>query len=111
MELTPGTATYKARLEAGGQTMSMDVTRTVKDSGGVWLVTETATMPMGTMSDEATIDKGTLLLRRRVIRQGPAVIDVSFADNKATGKMSMNGQERPITAEVGGSLFADGIGR
>ena len=109
-QLSPGTATWKGRLEAGGQTMSMDLTRTVKDSGGVWLVTETATMPMGTMSDEATIDKGTLLLRRRVVRQGPAVIDVSFADNKATGKMSMNGQERPITADVGGSLFADGAG-
>ena len=109
-QLNPGTATWKGRLEAGGQTMSMDLTRTVKDSSGVWLVTETAVMPMGTVSDEATIDKGSLLLRRRVIRQGPAVIDVSFADNKATGKMSMNGQERPITADVGGSLFADGAG-
>jgi len=108
--LTPGTATYKARLEAGGQTMPMDLTRTVRDSGGVWLVTESAEMPMGSMSDEATIDKGTLLLRKRVIHQGPAVVEVSFADNKATGKMSMNGQDRPIAADLGGVLFADGPG-
>ncbi len=109
-ELKPGTATWKARLEAGGQTMPMDLTRTVKDSSGVWVVSESAVMPMGVMSDEAVIDKGSLLLRKRVIHQGPAVIEVSFADNKATGTMSMNGQNRPITADLGGSLFADGPG-
>jgi len=109
-DLTPGTSTYKGSLAAGGQSMAMDLTRTVKDSSGVWLVTETAVLPMGTMSDEATLDKGTLLLRKRVIHQGPAVVQVSFADNKATGTMSMNGQDRPITADLGGSLFADGAG-
>src|SRR3954463_16012594 len=108
--LVPGTATYKGSLEAGGQSMAMDLTRTVKDSSGVWVVTETAVMPMGTMSDEATLDKGTLQLRKRVIHQGPAVVQLSFADNKATGTMSMNGQDRPIAADLGGSLFADGAG-
>jgi len=108
--LTPGTATYKGSLAAGGKSMAMDLTRTVKDSSGVWLVTETAVMPMGTMSDEATLDKSTLQLRKRVIHQGPAMVQVSFADNKATGTMSMNGQDRPIAADLGGSLFADGAG-
>ena len=109
-ELIPGTITYKARLEAGGQTLPMDITRTVKDLNGAWVVTETSVMPMGTMQDEATIDKGTLQLRKRSIHQGPAVVEVAFADNKATGKMSMNGQDRPITADLGGALFADGPG-
>jgi dipeptidyl aminopeptidase/acylaminoacyl peptidase len=109
-QLTPGTITWKAKIEANGQSMPMEVTRTVKDSGGVWVVSESAVMPMGAMSDEAVVDKGTLLVRRRVIHQGPAVIEVSFADNKATGKMSMNGQERPISADLGGALFADGPG-
>jgi len=109
-ELTAGTATYKARIEAGGQTIPMDLTRTVREVNGAWVVNETSQLPMGTIQDEATIDKGTLLLRKRVIHQGPAVIDVSFADNKATGKMTVNGQERPITADLGGALFADGAG-
>ena len=109
-DLKPGTATYKAKLEAGGQTIPMDVTHTVQDSGGVWLVTESATMPMGTMSDESTVSKGTLLLTKRVIHQGPATVEVQFADNKATGKMSMNGQDRPIAADLGGVLYADGAG-
>ena len=109
-ELTAGTATYKARIEAGGQTIPMDLTRTVREVNGAWVVNETSQLPMGTIQDEATIDKGTLLLRKRVIHQGPAVIDVSFADNRATGKMTVNGQERPITADLGGALFADGAG-
>jgi dipeptidyl aminopeptidase/acylaminoacyl peptidase len=109
-DLTPGTATYKARLEAGGQTIPMDLTRTVKEVNGAWVVSEVSQMPMGTINDEATIDKGTLLLRKRVVHQGPAVIEVQFADNKATGKMTMSGKERPITADLGGSLFADGAG-
>ena len=108
--LKPGTEKYKGRIEAGGQTIPMDITSTVTDQNGAWVVNETSAMPMGTMTDEATIDKGTLLLRKRVIHQGPAVVEVQFADNKATGKMTMNGQERPITADLGGSLFADGPG-
>ncbi len=109
-ELTPGTVTYKGSLAAGGQSIPMDITRTVKDLNGAWVVTESSVLPMGTIQDEATIDKGTLQLRKRVIHQGPAVVEVAFADNKASGKMSMNGQDRPITADVGGALFADGAG-
>ena len=109
-DLTPGVTTYKGKIEAGGQTIPMDVTHTVKDTAGVWLVTESASMPMGTMSDESTVSKGSLLLTRRLIRQGPATVEVQFADNKATGKMSMNGQDRPISADLGGALFADGAG-
>jgi dipeptidyl aminopeptidase/acylaminoacyl peptidase len=109
-QLTPGSANYKVVLQAGPQSIPMDVTRIVKDTAGAWLVTESAVTPMGNMSDETTIDKSTLSVRRRVIHQGPAVIDVSFAGNKANGKMSMNGQDRPISADLGGDLFADGAG-
>ncbi|MFN2637255.1 MAG: alpha/beta fold hydrolase [Gemmatimonadaceae bacterium] len=110
VDLTAGTSSYNAKIEAGGQTIPMQVTHTVKEENGAWVVTETAVMPMGTMSDESTISKGTLLLQKRVIKQGPATVEVSFANNKATGKMSMNGQDRPIAADLGGDLFADGSG-
>ena len=109
-DLTPGTTTYKASLAAGGQTIPMDVTHTVAEANGVWLVTETASTPMGSMSDSSTVSKGTLLLQRRVIHQGPASVEVQFADNKASGTMSMNGQTRPISADLGGVLFGDGAG-
>ncbi len=108
VDLTAGTSTYKARLEAGGQTIPIDVTHTVVAGDGVWLVTETATMPMGTMSEESTIGKGTLIVQKRVMHQGPASVEVAFANDKAAGKMSVNGQDRPITADLGGVIFADG---
>jgi len=109
-DLRAGTATYKAKIELGGQAIPIDLTRTIKEENGAWVVTETSTMPMGTMSDEATLEKGTLSLRKRVMKQGPAVVEVTFAGNKATGNMSMNGQNRPIAADLGGALFADGAG-
>jgi dipeptidyl aminopeptidase/acylaminoacyl peptidase len=108
--LTPGTITYKGRFELQGQTMPVDLARTVKDQNGVWLVTEDTSMPMGTVSDSSYVDKTTLQLTKRVVHQGPAIIDVQFAGNKATGKMTLNGQERPINADLGGVLFADGAG-
>jgi hypothetical protein len=42
--------------------------------------------------------------------QGPVAIDLDFAGNKAAGKMSMNGQDRPIAVDLGGPLFADAAG-
>ncbi|HEX9309806.1 MAG TPA: S9 family peptidase [Gemmatimonadaceae bacterium] len=109
-DLAPGTITYKARLEVQGQTLPMDLSRTISSQNGAWLVTETSVMPMGEVSDSSTVDKGTLVLRKRVVHQGPATIDVSFAGNKATGTMTMNGQSRPIASDVGGTVFADGAG-
>ncbi len=109
-DLKAGTATYKAKIEMGGTAIPIDVTRTIKEENGAWVVTETSTMPMGVMSDEATLEKGTLLLKKRVMKQGPAVIELTVAGNKATGNMSMNGQNRPIAADLGGALFADGAG-
>ncbi|HEY3133661.1 MAG TPA: prolyl oligopeptidase family serine peptidase [Gemmatimonadaceae bacterium] len=109
-ELTAGTTKYKASLAAGGQTIPMEVTHTVVEGNGVWVVTESAQMPQGVVSDSSIVSKGTLLLQRRIIRQGPATIELQFADNRASGTMSMNGQSRPISADLGGALFADGAG-
>jgi hypothetical protein len=108
--LKTGISTYKASLAVGGQTMPMDVTHTVSESGDVWLVTENAQTPMGLISDTTLVSKGTLTLQKRVIHQGPASVEIKFADNKATGSMSMNGQTRPIAVDLGGALFADGAG-
>ena len=54
--------------------------------------------------------KATLILRKRNVTQGPVVIDLDFSGDKATGKMSMNGQDKPIAVDLGGALFADGAG-
>jgi len=105
----PGTSSYKVLVEAGGRTLIMDVVCTVKDLNGSWVVTETSTMPGMTMTDEGTIEKKTLLLRKRVIR-GPDVADLQFVGSRATGTITIKGQAYPIDKDMGGAIFADGPG-
>ena len=71
----PGTASYQATMVAGGQTQQMSVTRSIKDEGGTWVVTETAKLPMGEAVDTTMLEKGRLVVPKRTIKQGP--VDVS----------------------------------
>ena len=110
VDLRPGTASYKANLAVSGQTIPMTVRTEVKEENGAWVVTETAKMPMGEITDRSVLEKGSLALTSRSIKQGPVAIDLSFKDNKASGTMNMQGQSRPVSADLGGALFADGAG-
>jgi dipeptidyl aminopeptidase/acylaminoacyl peptidase len=108
--LNPGSASYQGKIEAGGQTIPMSITQTIEDKGGAWVVTGTAKMPMGDAVDVTTLDKATLVPRKRSIKQGPAVIELAFEGGKATGTMAMGGDPKPVSVELGGELFADGAG-
>jgi dienelactone hydrolase len=106
----PGSVSYKGRIEAGGQTIPMSITQTFEEKDGVWVVTGTAKMPMGDALDVTTFDKTTLVTRKRSIKQGPAVIELSFEAGKATGTMTFGGEPKPVSVDLGGELFADGVG-
>jgi len=109
-DLLPGVYHYQVKIDAGGQQMNLKLTTTIQDGGTAWTATNQLETPGGTATDTATIEKSTLVLRKRNVTQGPVVIDLDFSSDKAAGKMSMNGQERPITVDLGGPLFADGAG-
>jgi dienelactone hydrolase len=110
VDLKPGTSNFQASIAAGGQTIPLTVMTEVKDDGGMWVVTETAKLPMGEITDRTVIEKGSLVTVKRDINQGPLVVNLEFKDQKASGTMSMNGQSRPVNADLGGVLFADGAG-
>ena len=110
VDLQSGSATYKASIAAGGQTIPLTIKKEIKEENGAWTVNETALTPQGEIVDISTIEKGTLLLKKRVIKQGPMVIDVDVKPDRVSGSMTMNGQAKPIDAETGGILFADGAG-
>jgi dienelactone hydrolase len=110
MDLQPGTYNYQVRIEAGGQQMNLKVSTAIQDGSGSWTATDQMDTPQGAATDTATLEKGSLLLLKRSVRQGPVAIDLDFAGNKAAGKMSMNGQDKPIAVDLGGPLFADGAG-
>ncbi len=109
-DLAPGTAKYKVTIAVGEQSIGMDVTRDIVEEGNTWIVSETAKGPMGEIKDRSVLAKGTLVPVSRSASQGPVTIEVTFQDTKATGSMNMGGQAKPIEAELGGPLFADGAG-
>ncbi len=108
--LSAGSASYQGKIETGGQTMPMSITQTIEDKGATWVVTGTAKMPMGDAVDVTTFDKATLVPRKRSIKQGPAAIELVFEGGKATGTMAMGGEPKPVSVDLGGELFADGVG-
>jgi dipeptidyl aminopeptidase/acylaminoacyl peptidase len=110
VDLRPGTHNYKASIAIGGQQIPLTVKTDIKEENGSWTVNETAQTPQGEVVDISTIEKGTLLLKRRYIKQGPMTIEMNVAPNKLSGSMVMNGQTTAIDSDPGGALFADGAG-
>jgi dienelactone hydrolase len=109
-DLKPGVSSYKASIALGGQSIPLSTKTEIKEDGNNWQVTETADTPQGQIVDVSTIEKGSLVLKRRSVKQGPVAIELDFKDNKASGTMSMNGQAKPVLVDVGGIIFADGAG-
>ena len=70
VELQPGEAKYQATIEAGGQKMSMKIDSTIKDDRGAWTATEVMDTPQGTATDTTTLEKATLISKKRSVRQG-----------------------------------------
>jgi dipeptidyl aminopeptidase/acylaminoacyl peptidase len=106
--LAAGSAAYQAKIEVNGQTIPMAITHTVKEENGAWVVSETAQTPMGPVTDVIVLDKASLALRKRSVKQGPVAIELAFDGGKASGTMAMGGDPKPVAIDLGGELFADG---
>ena len=110
MDLKPATYHYDGKLDLGGQHIALKMATAVQEDNGAWTATSTMDTPMGQVTDVVTLDKASLTLRKRSVKQGEMSIDLDFAGDKAHGKMSVNGQEHPLTVDLGGPLFADSSG-
>ncbi|PWT91117.1 MAG: S9 family peptidase [Blastocatellia bacterium] len=110
VDLQPGTFNYKGSIVAGPQSVPFTLKKEIKEENGAWSVNETAVLPQGEFADISTIEKKTLLLKHRSIKQAQMTIELDVAPNKLSGSMNMNGQATPINADPGGTLFADGAG-
>jgi dipeptidyl aminopeptidase/acylaminoacyl peptidase len=107
MDLKPGTFKYQAKIAGQGQEIALSISVVVKEEGGGWSVAQTLETPQGPTVQTVALEKGTLIVRKINISQGQASVVVDFAGGKASGKMSIGGQDRPVAAELGGELFAD----
>jgi hypothetical protein len=108
--LVAGSSAYAATISMGAQSMKLETATAVAEQGDAWVVTETAKTPQGEIVDTTILDKSTLAVRSREIKQGPLHIKLAFDGGKATGTMAMSGQEKPIAVDLGGTPFADGAG-
>jgi dipeptidyl aminopeptidase/acylaminoacyl peptidase len=109
-DLQAGVYHYNAKIAMGSQEMALKLTTTIKEEGGAWVATDTMETPMGPATDTSTMEKGTLQLKKRSVHQGPMAIAIDFAGNKASGSMEMQGQNKPVAADLGGPIFADAAG-
>lgn len=104
-----GAHKFKATIAMGAQSVNLTGSTEVKSEGGELVMMDTLTTPMGEVKDRVTLDPATLAVKTRNVEQGPMKMQIAFAE-KATGSMTVNGQERKVDAELGGPLFADGAG-
>jgi dipeptidyl aminopeptidase/acylaminoacyl peptidase len=109
-DLEAGTYKYQANVEAGGQKIALSVSTTIAEDGGSWVATDVIDTPQGSVTEVSTMEKGTLIARKLNLKQGPVTVDVNFSGDKAAGNMNMNGQDKPISVDLGGPLFADAAG-
>jgi dipeptidyl aminopeptidase/acylaminoacyl peptidase len=110
MDLKPSVTKYDVNISMAGQQAKMKLTSTIKEENGAWLATDQMEMPTGTVTDSGTIEKGTLISRSRKMEQGPMKMEMKYTDDKASGALTMNGTDKPISGETGGPLFAQGPG-
>ena len=110
-DLVAGTWKYDAKISIQGRQIAVKMATSIQERDGAWSLTDTVETPMGSMTDTSMVEKNTFLLKQRSTKQGPVSIEMTVtASGKVDGKMSMNGQDRPIAAEAGGPLFADAAG-
>lgn len=105
--LQPGTYKYKVTVQMGAQSIPLTLAAEIKAEDGGWTITDRMGTPMGEATDVFTLDKDTLTVRKRSVHQGPVAIEIEFQNNKATGSMKMNGQDKPVAADLGGPVFPD----
>jgi dipeptidyl aminopeptidase/acylaminoacyl peptidase len=106
----PGTYRYVAKITAGPQTITMNLSTEIKDGDGGWTFVDTAKTPMGEAVETAIVEKGSLLIHNRKAQQGPMSVDLTYQGPKVTGSMSMGGKEQPVSVDLGGPAFADAAG-
>ncbi len=108
VDLKPGSYKYQVKLAMGGQELAMTSTVTVKEQDGAWVVSQLNESPMGSLTDMVTLEKGTLITRKRNLKQGPVTADIDYSGGRAVGKLNLPNGAQPIDTDLGGPVFADG---
>jgi dipeptidyl aminopeptidase/acylaminoacyl peptidase len=111
-EVEPGSLRYHQTVNVMGRNMEFDATRTVAqttwDGQAVLAIVQENQSPMGAAVDSTFVDAVTLRPLKRVIRQGPAIIEMTFRTDSVVGKIEAGPQTLPIQAASEGVVFVSG---
>ena len=112
LPLKASTLRYAQKVQMGGKLLEARSVLQVgpgRDSNKkVWVVEEKVESAMGNGSDRTLLDPKTLLPLRRTMEQGPARIELAFADTSVKGNVKMAGQEIPINAKIARRVLTEG---
>jgi dipeptidyl aminopeptidase/acylaminoacyl peptidase len=109
-KVAPLALRYQLELAlGGGQQLTVDAVRVVereeREGVDTWRVATTTETPMGSMSDVYWLDSSSLRPIHRSTRQGPATIELSFADDRATGMLKAGPQEMPLEVALSAPVY------
>jgi hypothetical protein len=110
VDLQAASYKFQVKFDNGGQQQSMTLSTTIRESKGAWIATDVVDEPNGQATDVSTLEKGSLILKRRSLKQGSVSVDIDFSRNRAEGNLIINGVQQPVTADLDGPLFADSAG-
>lgn len=110
INLKTGKFTYNVSMDVMGEEIEFDQITTISDSGSTWKIHEETRMPMGEMIDKATLSKETLYPLKRMVDQGPVVIELTYGETEVTGRMNMSGTKTPVNIPTTGYCKAEGPG-
>lgn len=110
-DLKEGKFNYAVKLAAGPQNIAMDMTRDVKKENGKWTIVDAVKSPMGEIREQSTLEPVTLKCLMRMMKQGPATVEMNYSDAEVNGHIDMgNGQKKPMTIKLERPIAVDGAG-
>ncbi len=102
---------YNAKIEMGQQLIPVTIQTEIRENNSEqWVASEVMETPQGSVIETSILDKKTLSVLNRSMKQGAYEFDLSFNNQKATGTQKLNETHSVINGETEGEIFADGAG-
>lgn len=110
VDLTAGHYSYRVASIMGAQRTEGTVAIDISDGGTVWNVTQTTDFAGSAAVGTAVLEHGSLVVRRFEQRSSRASVTIEFAEHKMTGTLHSEAGDKQVSADVSGSVFAEGPG-
>lgn len=103
-DLKEGTFNYGLEIEVQGQKIPMDMSRSIKNEGNTWIITDVSKTPMGDSEDIMYLKD--MKQVKRIIKQAGQTFEFDISDDKISATMMGKTTETAIT----GAFLMDGAG-